>query len=527
MNTQSVHTGEVSASTISPQYGKLYDDLQGDKKPFFTGELSGSVVNVNQYFEDDFNPYDGDWNVYNSQHTISQSINMNSFLHSDWNVLLNNVSKSVESNIRRHIEYIYGTTGSITNKAELQDSYLTLRSYQISRYEGSKTTSLLYNTYTSASYTGSDGLTIVTGDDSFGKTAAIDHNVRKIGLFTQIEESRYLPTRNNISLKYLVDEFGGLTELNQRNKHWAEIQNTFIANEISNISLFDNKKFGNQKFTDGDKLIFDSGYFYSPILYFASCSVDPSLSFLNLNSSNAYLGKAINSLSTGSYISGSSTLGYPLVASGSVKVVSKLFDQVTQGSAYLTPGTATLPPTYSVQETGDHNMQVSVPFTIEVPSFSYVSSSWALQVFKNGNLLYQDVQTFTFGDPANTTLTFVNYDGVYFNYYLSNPISSQELKVRNGFIEFYQTSGECNIQYPQFGSAYQTTDAIFNPGNTIAVGNGNGNTCPLNGYSRKSGIQIYTDYLGGWVYVQNNSTVQITAGTSLLVIIDQTCLQCV
>ena len=143
----------------------------------------------------------------------------------------------------------------------------------------------------------------MTGDDSFGKTAAIDHNVRKMGLFTQIEESRYLPTRNNISLKYLVDEFGGLTELNQRNKHWAEIQNTFIASEISNISLFDNKKFGNQKFTDGDKLIFDSGYFYSPVLYFASCSVDPSLSFLNLNSSNAYLGKAINSLSTGSYIS--------------------------------------------------------------------------------------------------------------------------------------------------------------------------------------------------------------------------------
>ena len=519
VNTQSVYIGEVSASTISSQYGTFYNALSSSNNTlgWYNGNLSGSTININQYFEDDFNPYDGDWDVYNSQHTVSQSINMNSFLHSDWNVLLNNVSKSVASNIRKRIEYVWGTTtGSITSSAELQDSYLTLRSYQISRYEGSKTTSLLYNTYTSASYTGSDGLTIVTGDDSFGKTAAIDHNVRKMGLFTQIEESRYLPTRNNISLKYLVDEFGGLTELNQRNKHWAEIQNTFIASEISNISLFDNKKFGNQKFTDGDKLIFDSGYFYSPVLYFASCSVDPSLSFLNLNSSNAYLGKAINSLSTGSYISGSSTLGYPLVASGSVKVVSKLFDQVTQGSTYLTTGSI-LPPTYSVQETGNHKIQATLDLTLEVPFGTAYSSSWALQVFKNGNLLYEDPYTYYLGDPATSTLTFLSYAYGTFAFTLSDPIVSSDVKVANarvyGYSDCVTPDGrEDNIEINELIIPATSTIGYINTGNNLL--------CPTNYYKRFDIIKVYDTNLG-YVFKSNGQTFTV-GNTTVTVVIDYT-----
>ena len=59
------------------------------------------------------NPYLGDWNVYNTQNQPTQSINLNRFLHSDYNVLFNNVSQSVLSFKRYGIEYIYGTTGSI------------------------------------------------------------------------------------------------------------------------------------------------------------------------------------------------------------------------------------------------------------------------------------------------------------------------------------------------------------------------------------------------------------------------------
>jgi len=267
-NNQTVYEAEYQTSSIAGQYGQLYTALQGDKKPFFTGELSGSVIDVNQYFEDDFNPYDGDWNVWNLQHTISESINLNSFLHSDWNVLLNNVSQSVTSNIRKRIEYIYGTTGSITSSAQLQDSYLTLRSYNTSRYDGSKVTSLLYNTYTSGSYTGSDGRTIVTGDKSFGKTAAIDRNSYKVAWVKNIpSQSLNFYDKTSINLKYLVDANNNLIELSRGNLNLPEVQRTFRSGDPVILSISDVKNPSNQTTLDGTKNIWKGGYSFDPILF--------------------------------------------------------------------------------------------------------------------------------------------------------------------------------------------------------------------------------------------------------------------
>jgi hypothetical protein len=254
---QTVYDAEYPAPGVSAQYGKLYDDLSGNKIQFYTGELSGSVVDVHQYFVDNNNPYIGDWDVYNSQHNITQSINQNTFNHSDWNVLLNNVSKSVESNVRKHIEYVWGTTGSITSSAELQDSYLSLRSYNISRYEGSKTTSLLYNTYTSASLT-------YAGDDSFGKTAAIDHNSYKLAWLKLIPtQSLNFYDKTSLSLKYLVDKDNQVTELNSYNNNICEIQNIFKS---GTPTIFSITQPGQNKL-DGDKLIWKGGYSFSPIIY--------------------------------------------------------------------------------------------------------------------------------------------------------------------------------------------------------------------------------------------------------------------
>ena len=258
---QTVYDAEYPAPEVSAQYGKLYNDLLDDKKPFYTGELSGSVVDVHQYFVDNYNDYLGDWNVYNAQHTITQSINQNTFNHSDWNVLLNNVSKSVESNVRKHIEYIWGTTGSITSSAELQDSYLTLRSYNISRYEGSKTTSLLYNTYTSASST-------YVGDNSFGKTAAIDHQSLKVGWVKNIPSaSLNFYDKTSIDLKYLVDKDNFLNELSLANYNLAEVQNTFKSGTPVVLSISDVQVPSNQTSLNGLKTIFKGGFSYDPILY--------------------------------------------------------------------------------------------------------------------------------------------------------------------------------------------------------------------------------------------------------------------
>ena len=131
----------------------------------------------------------------------------------DWNVLLNNVSHSVTSSIRKNIQYIYGTTGSITSSAELQDSYLSLNSYVTSRYNGSQVTSLKYNTYTPSS-------SIWPGDDSYGKTAAIDHNSYKIGWVKNIpSQSLNFYDKTQIQLKYLVDK--GISPERIKLKAWG------------------------------------------------------------------------------------------------------------------------------------------------------------------------------------------------------------------------------------------------------------------------------------------------------------------
>jgi len=292
--TQSVYDAEYSASTISSQYGTFYNSLSSSNNTmgWFDGELSGSIVNVNQYFLDNPNPYLGDWNVWNAQHSATQSINANSFAHSEWNVLLNNVSKSVVSTRRKKIEYTgnYLPTGSITSSAELQDSYLTLRSYNTSRYEGSKTTSLKYNTYTSSSYTGSDGK-IQVGDKSYGKTAAIDRQSYKVGWVKNIpSQSLNFSDKTQIQLKYLVDASQNLTDLTLKNNNLFEVQNTFKSGDNVVLSLSDAIKPSFQKTLDGTKTIFRGGYSFDPILFRENNETLYFRSLTPLSSSKAYAG---------------------------------------------------------------------------------------------------------------------------------------------------------------------------------------------------------------------------------------------
>ena len=288
--TQSVPTAEYSASGISSTYGTFYNALSSSNNTmgWFDGELSGSIINVNQYFtEANYNPYLlGNTASYNAWHSPEQQINYNTFLHSDFNVLLNNVSSSVLSSTRQNIEYIWGTTGSVVKPAELQDSYLSLTSYNNSRYVGTKITSRYYNNYTSESYI--NGLVTQSGDISYGKTAVIDHYVRKIGLFTALDSSSYFYRKTEGNLKYIIDEFGGLTELNQKNKHWEEVQNTFKAGTNQAISLFDNQKYSNQKRSDGLKSTFNSGYSYTPLFYYSNTDRTASFQYAGTSQANMF-----------------------------------------------------------------------------------------------------------------------------------------------------------------------------------------------------------------------------------------------
>jgi len=414
--------GSISGSTIGTQYTDLYTYLTGSKVAYYDGNITGSSINVNNYFvSGNSNPFllnftTGPYDSYTYEDyvsasywfsTILQSYNVNDFAHSEFNILLNNISQSRFSSNRRDLEYIFGTTGSITYPAQLQDSYNTLKTHQLSRYDGVKLSSTKYNDYTD-------------GDISYGRTAVIDKNSYKLGLFSEITPNKFLPKRNNAALKYLIDADGNFTELNQRNKHWEEIQNTFKSSYTGSISLLNNQQYSNQKSTDGEKLIFDSGYTYNPILYFGTTGssanpIDSKLYFQTLGSSTAYTANATN-LSSSYFISGSTAngiktdIGYPL----SGGYVHNIFNYLnnSEASSYFNVGTSSYAanggnyPTYSIKETGDYSIVASLPLTITFPS-TFNSNTWELAAYKVNSsgteiLIAKDEYVFSTTPPASS-----------------------------------------------------------------------------------------------------------------------------
>ena len=493
-----VQTGSIAGPTITTEYTDIYYGLTGSKAAYYDGDFSGSKINTYQYFESGtFNPY-----LLPTASTLTPG-QIYVFDHTDYNVMLNNVSQSLISRNRQLAEPIFGTQNFILTPVELQDSYETLQTHQLSRYDGIKLSSAKYNTYTD-------------GDISYGKTAVIDKNVLKLGLFSEVVNSRFLPKRNNVTLKYLVDIKGDLTELNLRNKHWEEVQNTFIQEDTGSISQFNNQLYSNQKTTDGEKPIFDSGYTYEPILYFGpTSSVDNAyLAFLNTVDLNAYLASAQNTLSPNSYISGSGGSNtYPL--SGSY--VYNIFNRTIEGSQYFRSGSVTHFPTYSVQETGDHLIQVSLPFTYTVGTSPINNATWSLQVWKSGSggetLLQKDTQYFVAGDPETSTLYFLGYSNDYFYFQLSEAIPSTNVTISYASVIGY-SGGSCNVNSED---DQLSTNLLITSGSTTGNQTGSyGMGCGTSNYRRGS----YMVVNGQSVY---NGSVITVGGTQLAIVIDNNC----
>lgn len=416
-NKQDVYDAEFNGPVISEDSDYLYSLLPNNKAAFYTGELSGSWPDINEDFErTNPNPF--------LTTTTSSSYQ---FEHTDFNVTLNNALAGRPAIKIQKLTPIYSfvsgsliKTGEAQVQTDVQESTLGLKSFINSRYDGTKTISLDYNTYTSASAD-------YEGDKSYGKTASIDKQVRKLGLFSEIVKSKFLPNRNDVVTKYLVDEEGNLTELNQRNKNWEEVQRTFITNDYLNVSLFDNQKYSNQKSLDGDKVIFESGYSYSPILYFSGSESNLYFEAPSGNTSRELEANHSTGLITSSL---GTTPDFPLYTSGSSKVVYNIFNNITKNinslPSYSVGSTGSqIFPSYSVPETGLYNLTASVSLEItmsdggnvtwelEIVSGSTVIAS-AQQVVSivdqvtgsayNGNAYIQDYQ----GNYGNTTPNFGN-----------------------------------------------------------------------------------------------------------------------
>jgi hypothetical protein len=255
------------------------------------------------------------------------------------------------------------TSYSIEESVDLQDSYLSLQSYTNSRYNGVQLYSSFYNVWTE-------------GDRSYGQSPVIYHNTKKLGLFTEIVKS-ILPYKSEVKLKYLVNEVGNFTELNQRNRNWCEVQNTFETGDTLNISLLNTQQYSNQYATNGNRLIYESGYSYFPILYYFGSSSLTASQFIPFSNSTSDLG-ALASNYFETYPSGGKFIPPINYTSASTPVYSgwhevwDLFD--TTGSSGVIPngsyGTLTIPPS----QLGNQFFTGSGPGVIDINGVNVTSS---------------------------------------------------------------------------------------------------------------------------------------------------------
>jgi hypothetical protein len=252
-----------------------------DKRELFTGELGGTVITVhsqsneNIIYEYNNLPISSSQDVYNNLYRIPI------------NPILNNVSIARTTPKHLDIDYaydpimpvnnIYLTRSLLSNLndqnpflfASVQDSNYTMNRHIIPRYNGSKLTGALYNSYS-------------LGDISYGKNPVIDLNSVKFAYFNEItSQSLTLPGRVNANIKYLIDSASSVVELTEANKSLFDVQSIF--NRVNaNVALDNINQPSKQKKLNGLHSIYAGGFKYYPI-YQNVNSTTSSLTFELVN----------------------------------------------------------------------------------------------------------------------------------------------------------------------------------------------------------------------------------------------------
>lgn len=384
----------------------------------FTGQYSGSNLFVSNYFPQvGVSSYlaPNTSSVPPSQHG-GQNIMFTTY---SLNYLINNVTGSTISQKFLDLDYnnnqiIPTNYGLITKSisisniigpysqsqqpysqyAQVQDYNYFLRRSVVPRYSGSFLSGLYYNVYSTQSAT-------YPGDVSYGNSPVINYYTSKLGLFTQIQSSSFIPGAVNASLAYQADVSGGLAELNQNNKNWQDIQNTFVAGETLTIKQFDNKKYTNQVATDGVKTIYNSGYNYTPELYFQT-GVDNTIYFNYSGDSNAAGFAATLTGISNLYISGTVSPTYPVTNLTNVVTrigdIYKIFDTANP-TTYFSPGNSNYFPSYSAPQSGQRTFtfNVGVTFQFTNPSVTPATSgSYSFGAYLDGTTLLGVTQSVNF-----------------------------------------------------------------------------------------------------------------------------------
>jgi hypothetical protein len=370
----------TASIALTASLGTVFMSSSNDIQKY-TGEFSGSYIDVvtNYFPQEEVSSYIFPW-------TSSTPGNNGLFLTYSVSPLFENVFTPVRS--QRFLDLDFNTTqfapvnyglitksledtvlyGNITQSMQpysqyafVQDYNHTFRPYIIPRYSGS---------YLSGQYNTSSA-----GDISYGGEPVINYNTDKLGLFVQIATSSFFPGRVNAALAYLADVSGGLFELNQNNQSWQDVQNIFVAGTTATIKQFDNRKFSNQTATDGIKAIYNSGYNYSPQLYYATGS-DTRLYFeyLGIDVGGSFRGYTSGS-SNNTFISGSTGApNFPVIlAPGGGSVRSGSIYNYLNAENPASPDFATgsispaVWPSYTASIAGQRTFTINLGINVKLP----------------------------------------------------------------------------------------------------------------------------------------------------------------
>jgi len=399
----------TASMALTQSLGIVYMSSSNDIQKF-TGEFSGSYIEAttNYFSQEEVSSYIYPWtsSVAPSEHGGENIM----FLTYSVSPLLNNTFVPVRS--QRFLDLDFNTTqfapvnyGLITQSinetvlygniyqskqpysqyAYIQDYNHIARSYIIPRYSGS---------YLSGQYNSSSA-----GDVSYANEPVINYYTNKLGYFTQVATSSFLPGRVNVAFAYLADVSGGLFELNQNNKNWQDVQNIFVAGTTATVKQFDNKKYSNQVSTDGIKTIYNSGYSYTPQLYFSGSG---RLYFEYVGSSTTGTFIGTNTGSPNAFISGGANPYYSAsITDYSIREgnIYRLFDGENPVSADFTTGSVNNWASYTASIAGQRTFTAKFGINIQFPNpqtFGVQSASFSWGAYLNGTSPIGSLQTQTF-----------------------------------------------------------------------------------------------------------------------------------
>jgi len=308
----------------------------------YTGELSGSQIVIT------------DGQAFNQNELSSTQGTNSDFIEVSLGALYQNVSSSVRSQNLLDLDYssnqlipvnytavTYSISQSQVNNyetytnpnnpyAQVQDYNYNIQRSTIPRYDGSKTISATYNTFTE-------------GDKSYGKTAAIDKIKYQYAYLVDIFTGSFnLSKRANAHIKYIIDNDENVLDLTKLNKNIFFTQNIFKTSEIINVSLFNYNNISPdvQFLTNNTSMsIYEGGWRYSPVLF-------------NINGANTLTYTLTNPTSSTTTTGGSSAQGLSPAAGASSFVTLGSVDITSTSTSDSSTATITNVLTFTLTRTG-------------------------------------------------------------------------------------------------------------------------------------------------------------------------------